>query len=756
MASSETSSLKPGVAYIKPEFLVIPPSDSSKGTGPTDVNIDGNKSAAATPSDGDTPPTTAVKRLADDNDGYHNKPYKQKRGQNKQRPRLKKEMRCNKLCRYLWAATEQDYKNAGISLPTNDASKQNGSNGNVSVVTAVEPPHSESHQISSNSEENKVPSTMPNENVSDDAKVDDSTNTASSNGNADSGESFVPVESKEQEDENMETKPSSDTSAAAAALPPQSAQHPLCLHGSCNMSHDVASFLDNKPKDIRDECHNFRTFGFCEYGVICRFGSEHIRNGCNIRDEQLWKKGKVLSMVSNILPRETQYLLRKKKYVFHKAKAAGRRAQKDKIKKQDSVTVPSAAVVDASQTSEANGSDAAVAESGCTHSVEQEKTESEEGTCAVEKKIGPAPDGDLTKLRPEEKKKVVWRDQLYLAPLTTLGNLPFRRICRSFGADITCGEMAMAKCLLQANPGEWALIKRHPSESVFGVQLCGSNPDIMVKCSELLAEVAEVDFVDINVGCPIDFVYQQGAGSGLMRRAGALELMVRGMSAVLPCPLTVKIRTAIHQREKTAHNIIKHLRSWGADLVTLHGRSREQRYTKSPDWDYIGECARVADPLPLFGNGDVLNFDDYQTRKTQSGVAGIMIARGALMKPWIFTEIKEKRHWDISSSERFDILKDFVNNGLEHWGSDAEGVEKIRRFLLEWLSFLYRYIPLGLLERPPQAINQKPPLYVGRDHLETLMASKDSQDWVKISEMLLGPVPEDFIFLPKHKANAWA
>ncbi|EAW69143.1 dihydrouridine synthase 3-like (S. cerevisiae), isoform CRA_b [Homo sapiens] len=116
----------------------------------------------------------------------------------------------------------------------------------------------------------------------------------------------------------------------------------------------------------------------------------------------------------------------------------------------------------------------------------------------------------------------------------------------------------------------------------------------------------------------------------------------------------------------------------------------------------------------------------------QTGVTGIMIARGALLKPWLFTEIKEQRHWDISSSERLDILRDFTNYGLEHWGSDTQGVEKTRRFLLEWLSFLCRYVPVGLLERLPQRINERPPYYLGRDYLETLMASQKAADWIRI------------------------
>lgn len=201
---------------------------------------------------------------------------------------------------------------------------------------------------------------------------------------------------------------------------------------------------------------------------------------------------------------------------------------------------------------------------------------------------------------------------------------------------------------------------------------------------------------------------------------------------------------------------IPKFRDWGASLVTVHGRSKEQRYTKNADWEYIRKCAETVTPFPVIGNGDILNYEDYKTvRENYPELAGIMIGRGALIKPWIFTEIKEQKLWDISSRERLDVLKKYVNYGLEHWGSDNDGVENTRRFLLEWLSFLYRYVPVGLLESPPQKINERPPYYKGRDELETLMASPSASDWIKISEMLLGPVPDNFQFLPKHKANSY-
>lgn len=132
-----------------------------------------------------------------------------------------------------------------------------------------------------------------------------------------------------------------------------------------------------------------------------------------------------------------------------------------------------------------------------------------------------------------------------------------------------------------------------------------------------------------------------------------------------------------------------------------------------------------------------------------------MLGRGALIKPWLFKEIKEQKHYDPSSKERFEMLQKYMNYGLEHWGSDTKGVENTRRFLLEWQSFLHRYVPFGILQNPPQKINQRAEHFKGRDEMETLMASTNCADWIKLSEMLLGPVPDGFNFLPKHKANSF-
>jgi tRNA-dihydrouridine synthase 3 len=262
-------------------------------------------------------------------------------------------------------------------------------------------------------------------------------------------------------------------------------------------------------------------------------------------------------------------------------------------------------------------------------------------------------------------------------------------------------------------------------------------------------------------------VCDKGSGAALMMREKRLHESLQGISAALiKCPLTIKMRTGWDEKKPFAHELVAKIQSWGIPSITavmVHGRSRLQRYSKEADWDYVRKIVASQDEskpvIPIIGNGDIMSYTDYEEKveKSEGLVSCAMLARGALIKPWLPTEIKERRHWDISATERLDILKDFVRFGLLHWGSDQQGVNNCRRFLLEWLSFLHRYVPVAFLEQPgPQKMNQRPPKFMcGRSDLETLLMSDQSSDWIKISEMLLGPVPDGFRFEPKHKANSY-
>ncbi|KAI9235604.1 MAG: hypothetical protein BYD32DRAFT_420720 [Podila humilis] len=516
-----------------------------------------------------------------------------------------------------------------------------------------------------------------------------------------------------------------------------------CEHGEkCKFNHDIKKYLDAKGKDLGETCVNFQIYGECPYGYKCRFLHAHLdAEGNLVRDED--KKAKTEPQTLNVMTHDLTLSLRGFKFEFKRSEAYLKQMAEEMAESKPAGSNHTETVASEDPASEMDNREIkAPKPTVARDEVTQEDT----------------PD---VPLRQCEKKKIDFRGKTYLAPLTTVGNLPFRRICKGYGVDITCGEMAMAANLVQGQKAELALLKRHKSEDLFGVQLTGNKIDTVVRACDMINQMATIDFVDLNMGCPIDLVFNAGSGSGLLQSQGKVKRMIKGMQSVLDVPVTVKFRMAIYDKKPIGVGLTSKFHEFGAALGTLHGRSRQQRYTKLADWDYISQCASVDrgvpgsdNYMPLFGNGDILGPSDYYRHINEHKVDGCMIARGALMKPWIFEEIKSNRDWDISSGERFDMLKTFCDYGLEHWGSDTQGVNQTRRFLLEWQSFLYRYVPVGLLEVLPQKVNDRPPAFRGRNDLETLMASPDVADWIKLSDMILGPAPEAFRFDPKHKANS--
>lgn len=248
----------------------------------------------------------------------------------------------------------------------------------------------------------------------------------------------------------------------------------------------------------------------------------------------------------------------------------------------------------------------------------------------------------------------------------------------------------------------------------------------------------------------------KGGGSSLLKTPNKVETICKSMSGLLNCPLTLKVRKGYELGHDTVHNWLPRVHSWGVQAVTVHGRTREQRYSKLADWEYIAKCASVTQ-VPLIGNGDIYTYHEYNEHMASGNLSTVMCGRGALIKPWLFTEIKEQRDWDISASERLELYKDYCRYGLDHWGSDERGVETTRRFLLEMMSFTHRYVPVGILESIEHAkMHLRPPTIYGRNQLETWLASDSGDDWLRLSEMLLGPAPEGFVFVPKHRSNSYS
>lgn len=282
---------------------------------------------------------------------------------------------------------------------------------------------------------------------------------------------------------------------------------------------------------------------------------------------------------------------------------------------------------------------------------------------------------------------------LILAPLTKGGNLPFRRLCRAFGADITVSEMAYARQLLKGEGREKALLRRHPSEEVFGVQIAAGRAQEAAQVTELVAQ-SGADFIDLNVGCPIHDAVRRGMGSCLLQRPRALATLVAAMVERKLLPVTVKIRAGWSADTINAPEVAKLLAEAGATAITLHARTREQRYTKSADWGLVRTLVQSIS-VPIVGNGDVLTWYEAHERWGSTQCAALMVGRGAMIKPWIFREIKERSTWNPTVVDRVGVYYQLASFSREHFRDDEKGKKRVMYFLPFQIGFLnrFRYLP---------------------------------------------------------------
>jgi len=572
---------------------------------------------------------------------------------------------------------------------------------------------------------------------------------------------------------------------------PEFAPGPCRFGDSCRFEHDLRRYLREGKREnlstFNGVCPVWNAKGKCNAGWKCRFVGSHseervtedgrkelvlIEDESRIKNTRPSSDGEEENGVLNVVSTQNKIDLMKRKVKTPKADAYCdwlEKSGKELLKQLRPRSHPD------------DGLDKPDPTDGTDYSIEKENVEDNRAQYTEPPFL------------PSEKRRIYFGPETpILAPLTTQGNLPFRRLCVELGAQITYSEMAMSLPLLQGQKSEWALMKAHESEieppvitrkeSVvtdydhskdlkFGAQIAANKPWQALKATEILTRLCpHLRVIDLNCGCPIDLVVRTGAGSALLDNQAKLEKILRGMNAVSEeIPVTVKVRMGTKDGRPTAHKLVERLAFGGYEAneigggpsgvaaITLHGRSRQQRYAKSADWGYISDCAaliksysekgdeladtiREADArtqaanskLYFIGNGDCYSHIDYVTRIEQAKVDSVMVARGALIKPWVFEEIEKGQYLDKSATERLSLVEKFARFGLETWGSDEMGVGTTRRFLLEWLSFAYRYVPLGILEHLPPSLQDRPPAWKGRNELETLLGSDNYKDWIKI------------------------
>ena len=228
-------------------------------------------------------------------------------------------------------------------------------------------------------------------------------------------------------------------------------------------------------------------------------------------------------------------------------------------------------------------------------------------------------------------------NNLILAPMAGVTDLPFRLLCKEQGAGLLCMEMVSAKAILYKNKNTESLLTIDERECPVSLQLFGSEPDII---SQIAHEIEErpFDILDLNMGCPVPKIVNNGEGSALMKNPRLAGEIIEKTARAVKKPVTVKIRKGFDDNHVNAVEMAKIAEASGAAAIAVHGRTREQYYSGKADWDIIRQV-KEAVSIPVIGNGDLLTAEDVIAMYEQTGCDGFMIARGAQGNPWIFKQI---------------------------------------------------------------------------------------------------------------------
>lgn len=224
-----------------------------------------------------------------------------------------------------------------------------------------------------------------------------------------------------------------------------------------------------------------------------------------------------------------------------------------------------------------------------------------------------------------------------LAPMAGVTDLPFRRLCKEQGAGLICMEMVSAKAISYHNKNTEALMEIAPEEHPVSMQLFGSEPELMAEVAKSIEE-RPFDILDINMGCPVPKVVNNGEGSALLKNPKRIEQIVKSVSSAMKKPLTVKVRIGFENEPVDIVDIAKRVEEAGAAAIAVHGRTRQQYYSGKADWDAIRRV-KEAVTIPVIGNGDVDSPKKAEEMMRLTGCDAVMIGRAVQGNPWIFREM---------------------------------------------------------------------------------------------------------------------
>ncbi|MEN8199889.1 MAG: tRNA dihydrouridine synthase DusB [Thermodesulfobacteriota bacterium] len=221
-----------------------------------------------------------------------------------------------------------------------------------------------------------------------------------------------------------------------------------------------------------------------------------------------------------------------------------------------------------------------------------------------------------------------------LAPLAGYSDLPFRLLCREYGAALTVSEMISCHGLIYRQKKTLKMLASCPADQPVSFQLFGADPDIMAEATAILGDFSP-SLIDINMGCPVRKVTKRGAGSALMRDIALAEKILRAVVSRAKVPVTVKTRAGVDAKTETALEFTRMCQTSGAAAITIHGRTWAQGFSGRADWEVVRRVKEIA-TIPVIGNGDVESYEQGMARMAESGCDAIMIGRAALGNPWVF------------------------------------------------------------------------------------------------------------------------
>ncbi len=228
---------------------------------------------------------------------------------------------------------------------------------------------------------------------------------------------------------------------------------------------------------------------------------------------------------------------------------------------------------------------------------------------------------------------------LFLAPMAGVSEPPFRRLCRAFGADVVVSEFLSCEGLRRGVKSVHDGAYFTAAERPIGIQLYGADPAAMAEAAELVTRHSAPDFIDINFGCPVKKVVKRNGGSGCLKDLGLVGAIVRAVRAATHLPVTVKIRSGWDETLRDPVGIALRCQDAGAQVLTLHPRTRSQMYAGQARWDEIAAVVEALE-IPVVGNGDIKTAEDAYRMWRETRCAGVMIARGSFGNPWIFQQAR--------------------------------------------------------------------------------------------------------------------